>query len=69
MNENHREPPETWRYVDWIGGQEAFDKMFAEYPPELKVISEMDKNLKKYDCAAFAAVFVSFATFVVLVFQ
>lgn len=38
--ENPRKPPETWRYVDWIGGQEAFDEMFAEYPPELKAISE-----------------------------
>jgi hypothetical protein len=37
---NKRTPPPTWRYVDWIGGQEEFDKMFSEYPPELKAVSE-----------------------------
>ena len=21
-----------WRYVDWLGGQEEFDNMFAKYP-------------------------------------
>ncbi len=38
--ENQRKPPPTWRYIDWLGGQEEFDQMFAEYPPELKAVSE-----------------------------
>jgi len=43
MNENIKKPPEPWRYVDWIGGQEAFDKMFAKYPEQIK--SESEKTI------------------------
>lgn len=39
MTEILRTPPPTWRYVDWLGGQEEFDKMFSEYP-EFKSVSE-----------------------------
>lgn len=38
--ENIRKPPIPWSYVDWLGGQDEFDKIFAEYPPELKAESQ-----------------------------
>lgn len=37
MIENIKKPPKPWRYVDWIGGQEAFDKMCADYPEQIKL--------------------------------
>jgi len=43
MNENIKKPPETWRYVEWVGGQEAFDRMFTKYPEQIK--SESEKTI------------------------
>jgi hypothetical protein len=36
LSQNTHQPPPTWRYIDWVGGQEAFDKILLDYPAVFK---------------------------------